>query len=357
MRIRIFAPFTQTGVGTHAKNVLDFLQRVQSSELTVEAISHIDADQVQRAVQTTSADDISIHFFPDDAAALLKGKKLLWAVFESSRPPPGFLHWFDTFDYVLSPSRWGQECMVRWGAPADRIAVIPEGVDPWVYHPYHVRQKKQVARFLMVGKYETRKGYEVALEAFALAHAQNPQMELWLKPDWIDGVQSQMHVQFARISQAYAGLPISLVHGILSIEQMKLLYREASCFLFPSMCEGWGLPLIEAIASGVPAIACTYGGQSEFLEAIDGHFSAIPYTLGPIGCAQWKSWYPQSDGDWGEWAQIDPGVLAGLMLQAVERDGQPDALHAAHTIRKEFSWERSIDALLRFIFFKLAKTA
>jgi glycosyltransferase involved in cell wall biosynthesis len=351
MRIRVFATFTQTGIGTHAKNVLDFLGKVQSSTLTVEAVSIFDADQVRQAIQSSSIDDINIHLFPDSFASQLKGKKFYWAVFESTRPPPAFMNWFELFDHVLSPSNWGRDCMIRWGAPGHRITVIPEGVDPWIYHPYVPRDANRKPRFLMVGKYETRKGYEVALEAFAIAHTRNPNMELWLKPDWIDGVTSAMHVQFARISQSYAELPISMVQGILTIDQMKILYREASCFLFPSLCEGWGLPLIEALASGIPAIACSHGGQSEFLKAIDGNYISIPYSLEAITCPQWQHWYQHSDGNWGEWAKIDPKALAELMLDFVQTDFQARARVAANTIRKEFSWERSVDALLEFIFF------
>jgi glycosyltransferase involved in cell wall biosynthesis len=350
MRIRVFGVFTETGIGTHARNVLHFLHKIQSVLVQVEHFSISDPNQVQQAIETTVETDVSIHLFPDGFATQLKGKRIYWAVFESTRPPPGFLGWFNMFDHVISASDWGRTCMINYGASSEKIVVIPEGVDPWIYHPYANRPRQPVTRFTIVGKFESRKGYEVALQAFEIAHKTNPNMELWVKPDWINGQQAQVHPDFVRLAQNYPHLPIVLVSGILSIEQMQSLYRDTSYFLFPSLCEGWGLPLIEAIASGVPAICCEHGGQSEFLKPIQGKYTPIPYTLQPITCQTWKNWYHHTDGDYGQWAAIDPNTLAAILIQACGTDGRQQAREAALLIRKEFSWERSVDKLLSFIF-------
>jgi glycosyltransferase involved in cell wall biosynthesis len=240
--------------------------------------------------------------------------------------------------------------MIGYGAPSHRVIVIPEGVDPWVYHPYAKRAQKELIRFLMVGKYESRKGYEVAFQAFELAFEKNPQIELWVKPDWINGHQSQMHPEFVRLAQKYHHLPITVVNGILSTDQMITLYQDASYLLFPSLCEGWGLPLIEAMSSGLPVICCEHGGQSEYLNPVKDKLISIPYTLSPISCEAWKKWYPHADGDYGKWASIDPAMLADLLLQATNGDYTEMAFEAAQFIRKEFSWELSVDALMSFIF-------
>jgi glycosyltransferase involved in cell wall biosynthesis len=350
MRIRIFGVFTETGVGTHARNILAFLQKIQNPQLIVEGIDHTRSEQVQQAIDNSHPSDINIHLFPDLFASRLQGQKLYWAVFESTRPPADFLNWFALFDRVISPSRWGRDCMIGFGAPSDRVTVIPEGVDPWVYHPYTKRSKKELIRFLMVGKYESRKGYEVALQAFELAFEKNPRMELWVKPDWLNGHHAQVHPEFVRLAQRYHHLPITVVNGILSTDQMISLYQDASYLLFPSLCEGWGLPLIEAMASGLPVICCEHGGQSEYLNPVKDKLIFIPYTLSPINCETWKKWYPHADGDYGKWASIDPAILANLLLHAANGDHIEKAFEAAQFIRKEFSWERSVDALMNFIF-------
>ena len=50
------------------------------------------------------------------------------------------------------------------------------------------------------------------------------------------------------------------------IESLAPLYAVADCGIFPSRAEGWGLPIFECLASGVPVIAGSWTGQSEYLK-------------------------------------------------------------------------------------------
>jgi glycosyltransferase involved in cell wall biosynthesis len=52
-------------------------------------------------------------------------------------------------------------------------------------------------------------------------------------------------------------------HGPISNQQLALIYRSASLFVFPSLMEGFGIPIIEAMFSGVPVIANQQAGLSE----------------------------------------------------------------------------------------------
>ena len=54
MRIRVFGVFTETGIGTHARNVLHFLQKIQSVLVQVEHFSMSDPHQVQQAIRNFS---------------------------------------------------------------------------------------------------------------------------------------------------------------------------------------------------------------------------------------------------------------------------------------------------------------
>ena len=69
------------------------------------------------------------------------------------------------------------------------------------------------------------------------------------------------HTPYTDQIQAYAdnhGLSqrVSIMHGV-SNEQLAHLYAGAEAFVYPSRYEGFGIPIIEAISSGLPVVACT----------------------------------------------------------------------------------------------------
>ena len=57
-----------------------------------------------------------------------------------------------------------------------------------------------------------------------------------------------------------------IVTGVLTGDELAALYRLADAFVFPSLKEGWGLVLLEAIASGLPVITSNQPPFTEFLS-------------------------------------------------------------------------------------------
>ena len=71
---------------------------------------------------------------------------------------------------------------------------------------------------------------------------------------------------------------VSLIFGSLSIKELYMLYKseKISCMLTGTRAEGWGLPLVESAACGLPIIATNYSSYKEFLE---DDFLGIDYDL------------------------------------------------------------------------------
>lgn len=350
-KIRIFGVPTQTGIGTHSQSIFEIGKRYKFSKFEFEFYNCQSSHEVSQAIKTSDNSDVNIYFLPELFASELKGLHIYYCVFEASRPSPGYEHWLDRFDYLFSPSEWGKECMISYGLPRENIFVIPEGVDPYAYHPFsNIIRSSDPFRIFMLGKYESRKGYEVALEAFKLAHIQLPQIELNIKPDWATPNGGIIPQEFLDLSGKYKGLPIVLMSGTVDQSTLINLYQRSDLFLFPSLCEGWGLPLIEAIACGVPVLSCNYGGHSEFLKSIDEFYFKIPYKLSAVNCDKWKQAYYHQDGNWGNWATVDPVILAQCIVDAVRSESRLlMGNNASKIIRTEFSWANSVDKLIHQI--------
>lgn len=131
--------------------------------------------------------------------------------------------------------------------------VIPNGVDLARFCP---GQKADVPTVLFVGTYERRKRGRLLMEAFersvrpALANAQ-----LWM-------VCSDAPVA-----------PQVQVLGVLSDEELAERYRSAWVFCLPSKYEGFGVPYLEAMASGTTVVATGNPGANEVLD--DGNLGVI----------------------------------------------------------------------------------
>ena len=128
-------------------------------------------------------------------------------------------------------------------------------------------------------------------------------------------------------------------------DEMAELYRSCDAFVLPSKAEGWGLPLIEAAASGLPIITTYYSGHTEFLQHITDSVLPVSYTMGPVSCPEYQSYYPDADGNWGSWARPDVfSIAAAMQTVCRDYDGLFELACAnSFVIRRTFTWQNSAD--------------
>lgn len=132
---------------------------------------------------------------------------------------------------------------------AGRVRAIPNGVRS----PGHLQQEPGYngpPRILIVGTIEPRKNLVTLLDAMRPIWAQIPEAELVVagRIGW------QAHDISARLRQAVASSRVTFVESP-SDDALARLFDEASVFVYPSAYEGFGLPLLEAMARDVPVVA------------------------------------------------------------------------------------------------------
>ncbi len=346
MRIRLIGQRNSTGIGTHYACFADALKKMQGIGNFVEEIDFQNHDQLMFAAATSVDDDINISFVALNLHGNFRGHNIQWVVFESTRVPEQILAVLTTSEQVWVPTDWGRSVLIAHGLPVNKIRVIPEAVDGDRFHTHGRKPytKKRPFRFLSVGKYERRKSLDETIEAFAQVYANTPAIELVIKSNYFVNHDEKFQALKNKVDSLNL-TNVQLLWGEMTTNDMAELYRSCDCFVLPSRAEGWGLPLIEAAASGLPVITTMYSGHTEFLQHIDDSVLPVSYTMGPIDCPEYQTYYPDSAGNWGTWARPDVVSIAGAM-QTVCREYDElfeQACANSFVIRRTFTWQNSAD--------------
>jgi glycosyltransferase involved in cell wall biosynthesis len=350
MRIRLIGQRNTSGIGTHYACFADALRQIHGIGAVVDEVDFQNPVAIDQAITTSQADDVNICFVAMPIHGHFRGRNIQWVVFESTRIPDTIRPAIQGADQIWVPSAWGHSVLVAHGIDADRIRIMPEGVDSARFHA-HGRRPRTVARplrFLTVGKYEQRKGIDQTIEAFAQVFANQPQAELVIKSNYFTNHRQKYDALHGKISDL--GLNnVSLLWGEMTSDQLADLYRACDVFVLPTRAEGWGLPLIEAVAAGMPIITTMHSGHTEFLQHVSDSVLPVEHVIAAIDCPEYCSYYPAPDNDWGVWARPDVDSLVTCMQQAHREEHRlyTHAQRNSQLIRERFSWTRSAELVLQ----------
>ena len=346
MRIRLIGQRNTSGIGTHYACFADALRQIHGIGTVVDEVDFLDPAAIDQAIDTSQADDINICFVAANIHEYFRGRNIQWVVFESTRIPATIQPAIQGADQVWVPSAWGHSVLTAHGIHADRIRIVPEGVDGTRFHA-HGRRPRSTARpfrFLTVGKYEQRKGIDLTIEAFAQVFANHPHAELVIKSNYFTNHREKHSELQGKIADL--GLNnVTLLWGEMTEAQLADLYRACDAFVLPTCAEGWGLPLIEAAASGLPIITTMYSGHTEFLQHSRDSVLPVTYTMGPVDCPEYQSYYPDTGNNWGTWARPDTVSIANAMQTVCREydDFFERACANSFIIRRTFTWQNSVD--------------
>lgn len=138
------------------------------------------------------------------------------------------------------------------GIPESTIQVIHLGIDHHHFTPSmgKGRYAKHGPYFVNIGGRNDNKNQARLLEAFARVAKNDPNVQLFFAGPWHDS-----DLAWLRASRDRLGLGERVRHlGYVSEDDLPSLYGNALAFVFPSLEEGFGLPVLEAMASGTPVI-------------------------------------------------------------------------------------------------------
>ncbi|WP_308910403.1 glycosyltransferase family 1 protein [Pseudokordiimonas caeni] len=157
----------------------------------------------------------------------------------------------------------------HFGVSADTIAVIANAVDPvFLQTPRVVEADAGPLRLLSVSRLERRKRHEWGIQAQQMLTDTGIDSEYTIIGSGVGEYAAQLHAEVAQARSV--GLKVDIRAGLSSAD-LAAVYASSDLLLFPSEAEGFGIPVIEAAAAGLPAIISDGGALADFRSKFAGH--------------------------------------------------------------------------------------
>lgn len=216
---------------------------------------------------------------------------------------------------------WQQEVKRQYNIDA---GLILNGVDTKRFSPQRDGSEIQLQQrlglngspiYLTIGGIEPRKNSIRLLQAFAQVLKQHPQAQLVIAGGMTlfdyEPYQKQFFAEAERMG-VVVGQSL-ILPGVIPDIDMPGLYRSADAFVFPSVKEGWGLVVMEAIASHIPVITSNQPPFTEFLSP-NSALLIDPYS---------------------------PDAIASAMQSILQPDLANSLLQQSQSILSRYTWETS----------------
>lgn len=243
---------------------------------------------------------------------------------------------------IWVPSDFNRQSFIASGVDPGKIRVMPFGVDVQRFKPglppLHIPGRKGFT-FLSIFDWRPRKGFEFLLKAYSQEFTSKDDVCLVLKVSNTAKIESTRMVrEFNRLLDQRLGRPkVILLEDVIPYADMPRLYSSGDCFVLPTRGEGWNLPAIEAMASGLPVI-CT--AWSAHLEYMNHHNSLL------LNMERLEQFRP--NGTWTDqiysgfrWARPSVTHLRSLMRWAYHhrQEAHQVGRRAREDMQTKFTWD------------------
>ncbi len=149
----------------------------------------------------------------------------------------------------------------RYHVPEEKILVIHNAVDTNKFYPFRRQQKQNIV--LYIGRIDKRKGVEFLIRSMSFVRQQITDVHLL-----VGGKGSSLEKMKALVGRLNLEQNVTFL-GSVPDDQLNSLYNRARCVVVPSMFEGFGLTVIEALAAGTRVVGTEVDGIREILKEKD----------------------------------------------------------------------------------------
>jgi glycosyltransferase involved in cell wall biosynthesis/predicted Zn-dependent protease/predicted O-methyltransferase YrrM len=251
-----------------------------------------------------------------------------------------------TVDELWCYSRSVLRAFVASGVPESRLALVPPGVDPDHFHPgiepLPLATGKKL-KFLFVGGTIERKGFDVLLAAYRRAFTRADDVCLVVKDMGVGTFYRNQTAEHAirAIQNDLAAPEIIYLTDDLTEEELARLYATADVLVHPYRGEGFGLPVLEAMACGKPVVVTAGGPTDEFVPQSAGW--RVPARLRYFD-NETLSGQPTAGRPW--WLEPDADALVAILKEVATNSAERSRRgEVARRAALAFTWARTASVI------------
>jgi len=246
---------------------------------------------------------------------------------------PGDMYSFDDADIIFTPSKFCRDIYIENGVDVD-VIVWNHGIDPAVFK-YVPRNSDGVFTFTFVGGgygSDLRKNQRNMIRAFIAADLPKNDVQFIYKAPGGDVIQA-VRKEFNQENIKYIDVPYSRF-------QIRDLYNTTDCIVLVSRAEGFGMPPLEAMATGCCAMVTNYSGMKDYADPDDTYLVNVKKMV-PV------EWIVDS----GVWAEPDFDHMVEMYRYAYyNRDETIErGKRAAKRVHAHWKWTDTTEKVLPYI--------
>ncbi|MEM3719100.1 MAG: glycosyltransferase family 4 protein [Candidatus Bathyarchaeia archaeon] len=170
-------------------------------------------------------------------------------------------------DRIIALTEHNKRLLLQMGAHEEKISILPNGISLEEFKAIRRKNYKTLKDkygsplLLYVGRIDWNKRLEKIVEAMPLILKNFPSAKLMIVgPDYANHAD-----QLKRLGRKLGVDPALIITGAVPREKLLSFYSIADVFILPSLYEGFGISLLEAMMSQVPVVASPFGGPGDIL--------------------------------------------------------------------------------------------
>lgn len=287
---------------------------------------------------------IAVHIVVPTGFEPIPGKiNVLYTMYECTTLPKPWIAPLQKADLIVVPCTHNKRLFEQYTKVPVEVCLEGVDIERYAFYPRSF-PKDMPFMFFWNGASNPRKGYEHLIVAWDHFIRKYPK----------EHAKCMLYMKTTQVKNPERRILETQSHSVVdtkvySVEDLVTLYNAAHCFVFPSMGEGFGLTLAEAMSTGLPCIYTPWSGPNDFISEREGY--PVKFKMHVIKTLETTPEGVQRPYHETYAASADAAHVARRMAQVFS--DYDEALRrgraASERIRREITWDISARSFIRVL--------